>query len=118
MTKHEGMTKTDFIPGTWAEVYSNFDINSSFVIRISSFRAVEEVVNQTPLGSPQGAFAASQLNKLLNSKRWFSGGWLLRNPIELVIVQASIVARFFEKLGVCANLFAAAAVHHDDLVGR
>ena len=118
MTKHEGMTKTDFIPGTWAEVYSNFDINSSFVIRISSFRAVEEVVNQTPLGSPQGAFAASQLNKLLNSKRWFSGGWSLRNPIELMIVQPPIVTGFFEKLGVCADLLDAATVHHDDLIGR
>jgi hypothetical protein len=33
MTKHEGMTKTDFIPGTWVEVYWNFDINSSFGFR-------------------------------------------------------------------------------------
>jgi hypothetical protein len=116
MTKHEGMTKTDFIPGSWAEVYSNFDINSSFVIRISSFRAVEEVVNQTPLGSPQGAFAASQLNKLLNSKGWLSSRFL-RNAIELMIVQTPIVTGFFEKLGVCADLLDAATVHHDDLIG-
>src|SRR5437870_10913646 len=117
MTKHEGMTKTDFIPGTRDEVYSNFDINSSFVIRISSFRAAEDGVNQAPLGSSQGAFAASQLNKLFNSKGWL-GSRFLRNAIELMIVQPPIVTGFFEKLGVCADLLDAATVHHDDFIGR
>jgi hypothetical protein len=35
----------------------------------------------------------------------------------LVIVQPPVVAGFFEKLCVCANLLDATAVHYYDLIG-
>ena len=36
MTKHEGMTKTKFFQTPKVRVYSSFDIDSTFVIQISS----------------------------------------------------------------------------------
>src|SRR5262245_34815830 len=85
--------------------------------RVHRFTSPFPMESRTKTRVTHQVFNCVLLDQLLNRKDWL-GSWFLRNTIELVIVQPAIVAGFFEKLCVCANLFDAAAVHHYDLISR
>src|SRR5262249_20133048 len=57
------------------------------------------------------------LHELFNKNPCFGSAFFL-NTIELVIVQAAIVSRFAQQLGVCADLLYSAGIHHNNLIGR